>query len=78
VFGSTDGSPFELGTRSADELSRAADAFQAAMWAAAGLAFAGALVSALGLPRRERARTEATEPAPDTVLPPPPASHRAP
>ena len=53
-----DGSPFELGDRTAAELAEAADAFQAAMWVAAGLAFAGALVSGLGLPRR--ARSEAT------------------
>ena len=63
VFGSSEGGPFELGSRSPDELADAARAFQAAMWAAAGLAFLGALVSGIGLPRRVRARTEANPPA---------------
>jgi EmrB/QacA subfamily drug resistance transporter len=63
VFGSGQGSPFEIGTRSSKQLADAANAFQAAMWVAAGLAFAGALVSAVALPRRPRARTEAIAPA---------------
>jgi EmrB/QacA subfamily drug resistance transporter len=64
VYGATYGnSPFELGERSAAELAQAAEAFQAAMWVAAGLALAGALVSAVGL----RARSEETGPAPDTA-----------
>jgi EmrB/QacA subfamily drug resistance transporter len=63
VFGSGQGSPFEIGTRSSEQLADAANAFQAAMWVAAGLAFAGALVSAVALPRRPRARTEAIAPA---------------
>jgi MFS family permease len=66
------GNPFELGDRNAAELAEAADAFQAAMWVAAGLAFAGALVSGLGLPRR--ARSEAIAPAHDMPEPQPPAS----
>jgi EmrB/QacA subfamily drug resistance transporter len=60
VFGTGHGSPFELGSRSAADLADAADAFQAAMWVAAALAFAGALVSGVGLPRRARARKEAS------------------
>ena len=72
VYSATDGNPFELGERSAAELAEAADAFQAAMWVAAGLAFAGALVSGLGLPRR--ARSEATVRADDTAEAQPPAS----
>jgi EmrB/QacA subfamily drug resistance transporter len=67
-----DGSPFELGERSVSELAESADAFQAAMWVAAGLAAFGALVSGVGLPRR--ARTGATVRAPDIVEPQPPAS----
>jgi EmrB/QacA subfamily drug resistance transporter len=63
VFGSGQGSPFEIGTRSPEQLADAANAFQAAMWVAAGLAFAGALVSAAALPRRPKARTEAIAPA---------------
>jgi EmrB/QacA subfamily drug resistance transporter len=59
---SPDGGPFELGARSPDELAEAADAFGAAMLVAAALAFAGALVSGLGLPRKPRARTEAPLP----------------
>jgi EmrB/QacA subfamily drug resistance transporter len=71
VYGATYGdSPFELGERSAAELAQAADAFQAAMWVAAGLAAAGAVVSGLGL----RVRSAATAPAPGTVDAPPPAS----
>ena len=66
------GNPFELGERSAPELAEAADAFQAAMWVAAGLAIAGALVSGLGLPGR--ARSEASVRAPDIAEPQPPAS----
>ena len=66
------GNPFELGERSAADLSEAADAFQAAMWFAAGLAAAGALVSVIGLPRR--IRSEAPLPAADTAEEPPPAS----
>ena len=65
VYSAADGNPFELGERTAAELAEAADAFQAAMWVAAGLAFAGALVSGLGLPRR--ARSEATAPADGTA-----------
>ena len=72
VYGATDGSPFELGERTAAELSEAADAFQAAMWVAVGLALAGALVSGLGLPRR--ARSGATGRAPDTAEAQPPVS----
>jgi EmrB/QacA subfamily drug resistance transporter len=64
------GDPFELGTRSAEQLAEAADAFQAAMWVAAGLAVAGAIVSGLGL----RARSAATVPAPDMPEPHPPVS----
>lgn len=60
VFGTGHGSPFEIGARSADDLADASDAFQAAMWVAAALAFAGALVSGVGLPRRARARTRAS------------------
>jgi MFS family permease len=67
-----EGNPFELGGRSATELAEAADAFQTAMWVAAGLAAAGALVSALGLPRR--VRREATAPAGGTAEAQPPAS----
>ena len=59
AFGSA-GSPFELGSRSTDELTQAADAFRAAMWTAAAFAFAGALVSGVGLPRRVRAGSEAS------------------
>ncbi len=66
------GNPFELGERSAAELAEAADAFQAAMWVAAGLAFAGALVSGLWLPRR--GRSEATSLADGTPELQPPAS----
>ncbi len=66
------GDPFELGERSASELAEAADAFQATMWVAAGLALAGGLVSGLGLPRR--ARSEAIALAADTVEAPPAAS----
>jgi EmrB/QacA subfamily drug resistance transporter len=66
------GNPFELGERSASELAEATDAFQAAMWVAAGLAVAGALVSGLGLPGR--ARRGATVRAPDMPEPQPPAS----
>jgi len=65
VYGATNGSPFELGKRTASELANAADAFQAAMWVAAALAVAGAVVSGLGLPGR--ARSEETGPAPDTA-----------
>jgi EmrB/QacA subfamily drug resistance transporter len=61
VFGTGHGSPFELGSRSSADLADAADAFQAAMWVAAALAFAGALVSGIGLPGRGSARTEASE-----------------
>jgi EmrB/QacA subfamily drug resistance transporter len=67
-----EGNPFALGQRSAAELSEAADAFQAAMWVAAGLAVAGALVSVVGLPRRTRA--VAPGPAADMSEEPPPAS----
>lgn len=66
-----EGNPFERGERSASELADAAGAFQAAMWVAAGLAAAGALVSALGLPR---ARSGATGRVPGTAEEPPPAS----
>ena len=66
------GNPFELGERSSAELAEAADAFQAAMWVAAGLAFAGALVSGLWLPRR--GRSEATAPADGTAEAQPPVS----
>lgn len=59
-----EGNPFAIGERSASELAEAADAFQAAMWVAAGLAAAGALVSVLGLPR---ARNEGPEHVPDTA-----------
>ncbi len=62
VYSST-GEPFSLGSRTPDELASAADAFRAAMWVSAGLAFAGALVSGLGLPRRPRERNEASAPA---------------
>ena len=62
VYSST-GEPFSLGSRTPDELASAADAFRAAMWVSAGLAFAGALVSGLGLPRRPRERNEAIAPA---------------
>ena len=72
VYGATDGSPFELGERTGAQLSEAADAFQAAMWVAVGLALAGALVSGVGLPRR--ARSGATGRGPDTVEAQPPAS----
>ena len=72
VYSAADGNPFELGERSAAELAEAADAFQAAMWVAAGLAFAGALVSGFGLPRR--ARSEATGLADGTAEAQPPAS----
>lgn len=64
------GDPFELGRRSAEQLAEAADAFQAAMFVAAGLAIVGALVSGLGL----RVRSGATAPAPSTVEAQPPAS----
>jgi EmrB/QacA subfamily drug resistance transporter len=70
VYGASDGSPFELGKRSSEELAEAADAFQAAMWVAASLALAGALVSGLGL----RARSGETVPADGTPEAPPPAS----
>jgi EmrB/QacA subfamily drug resistance transporter len=66
------GNPFELGERSASELAEAADAFQAAMLVAAGLAIAGALVSGLGL--QGRARNEASVRAPDIAEPQPPSS----
>ena len=72
VYSASDGNPFEIGERSAAELAEAADAFQAAMWVAAGLAFAGALVSGLGLPRR--ARSEETELADGTAGAQPPGS----
>jgi Na+/melibiose symporter-like transporter len=71
VYNAT-GDPFELGERSASELAEAADAFQAAMWVAAGLAWAGALVSALGLPRPTRSGV--TLRAEDMPEPQPPAS----
>jgi EmrB/QacA subfamily drug resistance transporter len=58
------GDPFELGERSAAELASASDAFQAAMWVAAALAVAGALVSGVGLPRARRAEIER---APETA-----------
>ena len=64
------GDPFELGRRSAEQLGEAADAFQAAMWVAAGLAVAGAVVSGVGL----RVRSAATAPAPGTAEAQPPAS----
>jgi EmrB/QacA subfamily drug resistance transporter len=51
VFGTTGGSAFELGSRGTQELADASHAFRAAMWSAAGLAIAGALVSGFGLPR---------------------------
>jgi MFS family permease len=66
------GEPFGLGERSASELANAADAFQAAMWVAAGLAWAGALVSAVGLPRG--ARSGVTVRAEDIAEAQPPAS----
>jgi predicted MFS family arabinose efflux permease len=72
VFGAADGSPFELGVRSAGELADAADAFQAAMWVTAALAVAGALVSGVGL--RPRAGSEEPVHAADTVELQPPAS----
>lgn len=78
VFGEAKGNPFELGTRGAAELADAADAFRAVMWLAAGLAFAGALVSAVGLPPATRGRSPASEPAPDSAESPPPASPRTP
>jgi predicted MFS family arabinose efflux permease len=59
-----EGNPFAIGERSASELADAADAFQAAMWVAAALAAAGALVSAVGLPR---ARSGGPERVPDTA-----------
>lgn len=65
VYSATDGSPFELGERTAAELADAADAFGTAMWVAAALAAAGALVSGVGL--RGRARTEDPERAPGTA-----------
>jgi EmrB/QacA subfamily drug resistance transporter len=65
VFGTEHGEDaFELGKRSADELADAASAFQAAMWVAAGLAFAGALVSAVGLRGRVRPESEVVAHAP--------------
>jgi EmrB/QacA subfamily drug resistance transporter len=64
VYGTDQGDPFALGKRSADALADAANAFQAAMWVAAGLAWAGALVSAVGLRGRERPGTEAVAHAP--------------
>ena len=74
VYNAT-GDPFELGKRSASALAEAADAFQAAMWVAAGLAWAGALVSALGLPRPTRKAV--TVRAEDMPEPHPPVSPRA-
>lgn len=63
VVYSSSGEPFGSGSRSPAELASASDAFQAAMWIAAALAFAGALVSGVGLPRRPRAGSEAIAPA---------------
>lgn len=65
VFGAEAGNPFELGERTAEELASASDAFQAAMWSAAGLSLAGAAVSAVGL-RGGRAGTPESAPVPGT------------
>jgi EmrB/QacA subfamily drug resistance transporter len=59
VFGSGPGMPLALGERSPDLISRSTDAFQAATWVAAGLAWAGALV-ALGLSRKVSPQTDRT------------------
>ena len=73
VYSAADGNPFELGERSAAELAEAADAFQAAMWVAAGL----------GLRRRARQRravclaeleAKRPQPADGTAEAQPPAS----
>lgn len=66
VFGSGAGNPFELGERTAEELTAASDAFRAAMWTAAALAFAGAAVSGVGL-RGGRAGTPESAPARGTA-----------
>ncbi len=62
VFGSG-GTPFALDERSQSAIARSTDAFHAAIWVAAGLAWAGALLAGLGFSRPPAApRARASQP----------------
>jgi EmrB/QacA subfamily drug resistance transporter len=59
------GTPLEQNQRDPKALAESTQAYEAAMWGAAGLAFVGAAVAALGLPRTRRAaRSPRRSPAP--------------